>query len=186
MCTPNVHTQQHVTFEELTITNPAGSGLELRGSETSVDMLKCSVKKCKIGGMYVRVGVTMIATQCEFTENGGGGVFCHVFCHGANTKARLHDCTMHHNNEGNGLYAYEDAVVDLHGTKSDIHSNKMDGIHATDNGKVNIHMPSQHNTSHDNVGRDQHQLRGGSIANINADGTFTHVPAPMEVEVGDY
>ena len=91
MCTPNVHTQQHVTFEELTITNPAGSGLELRGSETSVDMLKCSVKKCKIGGMYVRVGVTMIATQCEFTENGGGG----VFCHGCSVMVQIQkqDCT---------------------------------------------------------------------------------------------
>jgi hypothetical protein len=91
MCTPNVHTQQHVTFEELTITNPAGSGLDLRGSETNVDVLKCSVKKCKIGGMYVRVGVTMIATQCEFTENGGGG----VFCHGCSVMVQIQkqDCT---------------------------------------------------------------------------------------------
>ena len=38
---------------------------------------------------------------------------------------------------------------------------------------------SQHNTSHDNVREDRHQAgneywTGGSIANINADGTFTH------------
>ena len=37
-------------------------------------------------------------------------------------------------------------------------------------------MPSQHNTSHDNVGEDRLQDSGGSIANMNADGTFTHAP----------
>jgi len=36
-------------------------------------------------------------------------------------------------------------------------------------------LPSQHNTSHDNVGEDRAQDIGGSIANINADGTFAHV-----------
>jgi hypothetical protein len=34
-------------------------------------------------------------------------------------------------------------------------------------------LPSQHNTSHDNVREDRRQ-RTGSIANINADGSFTH------------
>ena len=49
------------------------------------------------------------------------------------------------------------------------------GIFAIKNAKVNIHLPSQHNTSHDNVKRDRLQLEGGSIASINADGTFTHI-----------
>jgi hypothetical protein len=102
-------------------------------------------------------------------ENGQFG----VGCGGANTKVRLNDSTMHHNGM-DGLYAEEHAVVDLHGTKTDIHSNKLDGIYATKNAKVNIHLPSQHNTSHDNVARNRRQ-NGGSIANINADGTFTHV-----------
>jgi hypothetical protein len=71
--------------------------------------------------------------------------------------------------------------VDLHGTKTDVHSNKMGGIGANTNAKINIHLPSQHNTSHDNgdnAGHDRAQYSsggGGSIANINADGTFTHV-----------
>jgi len=73
------------------------------------------------------------------------------------------------------LYAYYHAVVDLHGTKTDIHSNKENGIRAYSRAKVNIHLPSQHNTTHDNVGDDRLQHIGGSIANINADGTFTHV-----------
>jgi hypothetical protein len=65
--------------------------------------------------------------------------------------------------------------VNLHGTKTDIHSNEDDGIEAYHNAKVNIHLPSQHNTTHDNVGENRFQFDGGSIANINADGTFTHV-----------
>ena len=73
------------------------------------------------------------------------------------------------------LRKYNHAVVNLHGTKTDIHSNKGCGIFAGSRGKVNIHLPSQHNTSHDNGDEDRYQEDGGSIANINADGTFTHV-----------
>ena len=169
-----VENQQNVKFEELTITNPRwmGDGLYLTGSETNVDVLKCAVKECGvIGGTGMRVcdGATVTATQCEFTENGSNG----VYCYGANTKARLNDCTMHHNGS-DGLVAFFHAVVDLHGTKTDIHSNKGRGIYASYRAKVNIHLPSQHNTFHDNVREDRHQEHGGSIANINADGTFTH------------
>ena len=81
---------------------------------------------------------------------------------------------MHHNGR-DGLVAFNPAVVDLHGTRTEIHSNKRDGIYVSGHAKVNIHLPSQHNTSHDNVGGDRRQQSGGSIANINADGTFTHV-----------
>jgi hypothetical protein len=175
-----VENQQNVTFEELTIKNPANSnvGLRLQGSETNVDVLKCVVKECGSFGMIVRDGATVTATQCEFTKSG-----CHgVFCGGANTKARLTDCTMHHMENGShgmfsgGLCADDHAVVDLHGTKTDIHSNSGNGIRALNNAKVNIHLPSQHNTSHDNEDDNRRQDWGGSIANINADGTFTHVP----------
>jgi len=102
-------------------------------------------------------------------ENSGSG----VYCGGTNTKARLTDCKVHHNGQY-GLFAYDHAVVDLHGTKTDTHSNKRYGICASRHAKINIHLPSQHNTSHDNVGEDRYQSNGGSIANMNADGTFTH------------
>ena len=119
--------------------------------------------------MYVCEGATVTATQCEFMENGEYGVQCE------SVKVRLNDCTIHHNGKA-GLYASMwDAIVDLHGTKTDIHSNKGGGILADFDGKVNIHLPSQHNTSHDNEGEDRFQEEGGSIANISADGTFTHV-----------
>jgi hypothetical protein len=103
-------------------------------------------------------------------ENGYHG----IGCGGATTKVRLNDSTMHHNGYY-GLAVADHAVVNLYGTKTDIHSNKRKGIFATRNAKVNIHLPSQHNTSHDNVGQNRVQEDGGSIANINADGTFTHV-----------
>ena len=168
--------QQNVTFEELSITSPQtnGIGLLLEGSETTVDVLKCVVKECVGTGMWVSVGATVTATQCEFMENGGNG----VSCANANTKARLDHCQLHHNGQ-DGLCALG-PLVDLHGTKTDIHSNKGNGILALDRAKVNIHLPSQHNTSHDNVGEDREQEEGGSIANINADGTFTHVVAEEE------
>lgn len=162
--------QQHVKFEELTITNQSGIGLWLMVSETNVDVLNCAVKECGHVGMFVSGGATVTATQCEFMENRGNG----VSCRGANTRARLNDCKMHHNGH-HGLLAGNHAAVDLHGTKTDIHSNKWCGIYATVHAKINIHLPSQHNTTHDNVGEDRHQEDGGSIANILANGTFTHV-----------
>jgi hypothetical protein len=175
-----VENKQHVTFEELTITNPILTGLYLKGCGTNVDVLKCAVKECGGTGMFVGDGatVTVTATDSEFMENGHNG----VVCYGANTKVRLNDCTMHHNGE-DGLQASKYAVVDLHGTQTDIHSNKRNGILAGIRAKVNIHLPSQHNTSHDNVRDHRHQQSGGSIANINADETFTHAEEVEEVEL---
>jgi hypothetical protein len=176
-----VENKQNVKFEELAITNQNSRGLSFEGGETTVNVLKCVVKKCRDVGMFVADGATVAATQCEFMENGGNG----MYCADANTKARLNDCTVHHNGR-DGLVAYEHAVVDIHGTKTDIHSNKGDGIYAAKHGKVNIHLPSQHNTSHDNANRDRFQANGGSIANINADGTFTHVVVEEDDDEDDY
>jgi hypothetical protein len=169
-----VNRKQNVKIEQLSAKNDAGYGLVCEGGGTNVDVTECCFKKCSAGGMFVCVGATVTATQCEFMEN-GIGVFC---CH-ANTKVKLNDSTMHHNGT-DGLHAWDHAVVDLHGTKTDIHSNKGNGILAIQNAKANIHLRSQHNTTHDNVGGDRRQHGGdfvspGSIANINADGTFTHL-----------
>ena len=162
--------KQNVKIEQLAVTNRTGMGLYCTGSGTNVDVTECCFKKCLHSEMMVDDGATATATRCDFMENGD----CGVGCYDANTKLRLNDSTMHHN-EYYGLYAAGHAVVDLHGTKTDIHSNKGDGIWALDRGKVNIHLPSQHNTTHDNVRGNRDQDDGGSIANINADGTFTHV-----------
>ena len=181
----------HVKFEELVVTNPCrtGSGLEFEGS-SNVGVLNCVVKECGNYGMVLTRGATATAIDSEFMENHEG-----VILEGANTKASLSNCTIHHNGTWPthnafafrmaGLTAWYGAVVDLHGTKTDIHSNKQDGIVATDNGKINIHLSSQHNTTHDNDGDDRRQADGGSIANINADGTFTHVEEVHDDEEED-
>jgi hypothetical protein len=170
-----VNGKQNVKIEQLSSTNQTGCGLRCLGSGTNVDVTECSFKKCRYTGMLVKEGATVTATRCDFMENGQVG----VGCGGANSKVRLNDSTMHHNGLY-GLYAGDHAVVDLHGTKMDIHSNKEDGIYAYKNAKVNIHLPSQHNTSHDNGKQDRDQFAGGSIANINADGTFTHVEEEVD------
>ena len=170
-------TEKNVDAKYITLCS-SGHGLFCKGSGTNVDVMECCFEICGSSGMIVCEGATASATRCEFLENCLYG----VKCYGANTKASLNDCQMHHN--GVGLYAHDHAVVDLHGTKTDIHSNKDDGIAAYSRAKVNIHLPSQHNTSHDNVGEDRYQNSGGSIANINADGTFTHVVA--EEDDDDY
>jgi len=165
-----VNGKQNVKIEQLAVTNKQGIGLICAESGTNVDVSECCFKKCRYAGMVVYEGATATATQCDIMENGEFG----VACSGANTKVRLNDSTIHHNGQ-DGLFAGDHAVVDLHGTKTGIHSNKWNGIATFDNGKINIHLPSQHNTSHDNVRQNRVQDGGGSIANINADGTFTHV-----------
>jgi hypothetical protein len=164
-----VNGKQNVKIEQLAVTNKQGIGLVCKGSGTNVDVSECCFKKCQASGTFVSDGATATATRCEFMENGT----CGVECLNANTKVRLNDSLMHHNVAG--LFARDHAVVDIYGTKTDIHSNKVGGIGVIKNAKVNIHLPSQHNTTHDNAAQDRGQGSGGSIANINADGTFTHV-----------
>jgi hypothetical protein len=164
-----VNGKQNVKMEQLTVTN-AGFGLFCTTSGTNVDVMECCFKKCQRTGMYVLNGATVTATRCDFMENSR----CGVACDGANTKVRLNDSTIHHNVD-DGLYAEDHAVVDLHGAKTGVHSNTFHGICAYRNAKVKIHLPSQHNTSHDNTEQNRDQHSGGSIANINADGTFTHM-----------
>ena len=54
--------------------------------------------------------------------------------------------TMHHN--FNGLIGRDHAVIDLYGENTDIHSNTSYGIFVHSDAKVQIHLPSTHNTSH--------------------------------------
>ena len=94
-------------------------------------------------------------------ENGGGAG---VFASDPNTQVRLNDCTMHHN--GHGLHANSRAVVDLYGKNTGLHSNTDVGIFAFDGSKVQIHLPLEHNTSHDNTREDRTHDGTGSITNV--------------------
>ena len=142
------------------MTNPQGSGFVIRGGETNVEVMECTAKECGRSGMYVRGGATVVATRCDFTTNGNAA----VYANDPNTKVRLNDCTMHHNHYG--LVASSHAVVDLYGEKMDIHHNTGYGIMAAGHAKVQIHLPSQHNTSHDNTVRDRSQWGEGTITNV--------------------
>ena len=51
-----VRNRQNVKFEGLTVMNSRGSGFNLLGSETNVDVLKCAVKECGGTGMFVKGG----------------------------------------------------------------------------------------------------------------------------------
>ena len=162
-----VNGKQNVKIEQLSATNH-GFGMLCEGSGANADLTECCFKQCRFSGMAVSSnGATVTATRCDFMENDQYG----VACFGANAKVRMHDSTMHHNGE-DGLFGGDHAVVDLHGTNTNIHANKGDGVCAISNAKVNIHLPAQHNTSHDNGKENRVQSFGGSIANINADGTL--------------
>ena len=197
-----VHNQQHVAFEKLTVKNPKATGLFVWGSETNVDMLMCRVEDCWGTGMDVDDGATVTATQCEFTGNFESG----ASFSDTNTKARLNDCTMHRNVE-DGLVAYDRAVVNLHGTKTDIHSNKENGIHVYPLivhsfnffsdiyscvplivhffGHEHIHISFRHNASHDNSGEDYCCQRLQRLLMITVQ-KITAAITRMKDEIKDY
>ena len=141
------------------ITNPGGYGLWMERNETNVEVLECIVKKCGGDGIRVAAGASLVATRCEFMENDFGVEV------GQQSKAILTDCTMHHNRY-DGLFAYN-SVVDIHGKATDIHTNGGDGIYATSGAKVQIHLPSTHNTTHDNGEEDRCQDTNATITNVN-------------------
>jgi hypothetical protein len=58
--------QQHVKFEELTLSNQRGYGLQLWGSETTVDVSKCVVKECGSSGMSVIDGALLQQHNVNF------------------------------------------------------------------------------------------------------------------------
>ena len=71
---------------------------------------------------------------------------------------------MHHNGSSvDGLYVFGPACeVDLYGPKMGIHSNEEYGICAITWADVDIHLLSQHNTTHmNNVGGDRYQDDNG-------------------------
>ena len=76
------------------------------------------------------------------------------------------DYTMHHNRQ-DGLYVCDFAVVDIHGKATDIHTNGTNGISAYAGAKVQIHLPSTHNTTHDNGDEDRFQEDNATITNVN-------------------
>jgi len=170
-----VNNQQDIKIEAVTLTNSNGTGLFVVGEEASVDVSECTIKDCKFNGMqvsngsWVRVnksdftengqcglriyGGTLIADECDFIENGTQG----VCCTGDSTVAKLDNCTMCYNC-WDGLFAGYGAVVDIRGTATELYANWACGIRAKARAKVFIHLPWEHNTTHDNIAHDQDEI----------------------------
>ena len=123
-------------------------------------MMDVSVKECKYIGLIVTSGASVKATQCEFSENEGCGVYM-----GGGSKGIFTDCSIH-NNEWDGVRADdEDTLVELRGEQTEIHHNGTDGLSAWNNATINIYIPSRSITAlvHDNGDDDLFTDDGGKI-----------------------
>ena len=130
--------KKNVTVKSLTLTNPNGSGLRVRGEEASVEMMGVSVKVCKYSGLFVNSGASVKATQCEFSENGSG-----VLVTGG-SKGIFTDCSIHHNRT-HGVWTHGEGsnLVELRGEQTEIHHNRRYGLNANLNAVINIYIPSR-------------------------------------------
>ena len=146
--------KKNITLEELNVTHLGGDGLIVEGSESAVELLKCSFKKCRFRGLSIGYGATVSAIESDFEQSRlSNGVQIFGGAHeitGQIAKATFTNCTFHHNKEC-GVYAEEDSVVDLHGEDTSIHANNTNGLYALTNATINIHISSPENTFTDNL-----------------------------------
>ena len=106
-------------------------------------------------------GAPVKATQCEFSENGGYGVYMT-----GGSKGIFTDCTFHHNG-ADGVSAYDvGTLVEFRGEQREIHHNGEDGLFAHSSATINIYIPSRPITAlvHDNgEGSDFYTLSSAQI-----------------------
>ena len=81
------------------------------------------------------------------------------------TSAKFNSCVFNANS-GDGIFAYDESTIHLHGEATAIHSNRLYGIRATSSSKVVIHLPSNHNTFYNNGNEDRATEDGGTITNV--------------------
>ena len=104
--------------------------------------------------------------KTSMSNNGKSGL--RLFNIESNAEAIVHlkDVIMHHNSD-DGVKAYGEGTVNIHGDKTAIHSNENYGICAFNSAKVLIHLSSHHNTSYNNEGIDRNtSWTGGTITNV--------------------
>ena len=78
----------------------------------------------------------------------------------------LKNCISHHNSSS-GIFVSGNAVVNIHGDITAVHSNGH-GVFAYNAGtcKVIIHLPSHHNTIYNNERYDRRAVNGATITNV--------------------
>ena len=133
----------------------------VNGKLELVDVALTGCNKCAFYIPYSTVSVTtVVATRCEFANSEHGAVV-----EGSLTSATFKNCVFN-DNEVDGINAYNEATIHLHGGATAIHSNKKIGINAFLSAKVIIHLPSHHNTIYNNGEEDRETFRGGTITNV--------------------
>ena len=118
-----VENGRKIHFEGLTVKNSSWRGLRASGVGTKMVMQSVTVEKCQSTGVAARDGAELVATDCQFCENGGYG----VNMSGSTTTVSLTNCTSHHN-KSTGVYAYSGVVVDLMGEGTSVHDNEGYGL----------------------------------------------------------
>lgn len=164
-----VFNHNNVRLKNISITNPDGYGLQVRGYHgrtTSVHIEDCVIEHCSTRGIEVSEHVKVVVSNCTITNNDDSG----MFVSGNVEHVQLNDCHIHHNK--NGLVVAEDAVVHVHGVSTSVHHNKNAGIRATNGGRVSLHVNNDHLTSTNNgVHRFSRYQYHGSVD----DGTTNYV-----------
>ena len=149
------------SFEGLTMKNSSWNGLHASGAGTKIVLKNVTVADCTGGGVVVKGGAKLDATGCQFHQNGNRPGFGGVGVDGSRTTARLTNCTSHHN-KGDGVYAYNGAVVDLMGEGTSVHDNERYGLLAVSRGTtINVYQPCVLNDmSHGNKGQNINMVLG--------------------------
>jgi len=154
-----VENGRKVCFEGLTMKNSSGWGLGASGVGTEMVLEKMTVEECQTTGVYVRGGAKLVATDCQFHQNGVYGMYVEGFT----TTARLTNCTSHHN-KYDGVCAWSGAVVDLMGEETSVHDNERDGLRANHGTTINVYQPCVLNDmSHGNKDQNIRMVDGGIV-----------------------
>ena len=147
----------------MTVTNASDLGHGIEMSNAKVELYDVSLNGCAWHALSVVSSTsesTLVATRCEFANSDIG-----ANVEGSLTSATFKNCLFNDNTGGDGILAYRNATIHLHGEATAIYSNGRHGIYAR-SGKVFIHLPSHHNTSYNNTGRDRFTYEGGTITNV--------------------
>jgi hypothetical protein len=157
----DISDQKNIVFKGIHVNN----GVTVSGKETSGFFSGCFFSGCALDGLSVDDFASVTATQCHFFDNEWSGADLNNHSKGAFTN-----CTFYENgeDEGAGVAAKCGAVVNIYGRNTAIYSNPGDGIFVQANAVVDIYLPFEHNTVHDN-GR-----KGFHCVNTNTNIIFKH------------
>ena len=160
-----IHDQKNIVFKGVNFL----TGVFLFGKETSGCFSGCSFSGCSMHGLSVDDFASVTATQCHFFDNEWSGADL-----SNHSKGSFTDCTFYGNggNEAmrvsSGVEASRGAVVKIHGRNTEIFANPGNGIFVQADAVVDIYLPLEHNTVHDNGrkgsnGRDYHSVPTSEI-----------------------